>query len=241
MVQVVAGCVLLVAIMMFARWFANAPPATVIRTAKWTGVLLALGGGILLMVNGRLGWLLAVVAGLVPWVMRGLHARNAIRGVRFVFEKMTPGNAAAGRVSRVETQFLRMTLEHDSGALCGEVLQGPFRGRMLSQLSFDEAIEFYRQCAADPRSAQVLGTWLDRTWPDWAERAAAREPPPDAPATEQMSRAEAYAVLGLQAGATPGDIKAAHRRLMGIMHPDRGGSNYLAAKINRAKDILLGD
>ena len=241
MTQVVVGCLLLLAIMMVARWFVTASPATVLRTAKWTGVLLALGGGTLLMVSGRLGWLLALVAGLSPWMLRAMHARNALRAVRSVYERMAPGAAGPGRMSRVETRFLRMALDHDAGTLSGEVLDGPFRGRKLSQLSFDEAIELSRQCAADPRSAQLLGAWLDRTWPDWAERAAAREPPPAAPAGEQMSRAEALDVLGLAGDAKPDDIKAAHRRLMGLIHPDRGGSNYLAAKINRAKDILLND
>ncbi|HIJ62183.1 MAG TPA: molecular chaperone DnaJ [Rhodospirillaceae bacterium] len=241
MTLVVAGCLLLVAIMMVARWFVTASPAIVLRTAKWTGVLLALGGGTLLMVSGRLGWLLALVAGLSPWVLRAMHARNALRAVRFAFERMAPGGPGPGRVSRVETQFLRMTLDHDAGTLSGEILDGPFRGRKLSQLSFDEAIELSRQCAADSRSAQVLEAWLDRTWPDWAERSASRQPPPPAPGGEQMSRAEALDVLGLSGDAKAEDIKAAHRRLMGLIHPDRGGSNYLAAKINRAKDILLND
>lgn len=241
MVQVLAGCVLLVAIMMFARWFATATPATVLKTAKWTGILAVLGGGTLLLVGGRLGWLLALVLGLAPWALRALHLRNLLQALRFAFERIGPGGSAPGRSSRVETQFLRMVLDHDSGALGGEILDGPYRGRRLSQLSFDEAIELYRQCAADPRSAQLLAAWLDRTWPDWADRAAAREPPPAAPASEQMSRTEAFAVLGLPPDATPADIKSAHRRLMAIMHPDRGGSNYLAAKINRAKDILLSD
>jgi curved DNA-binding protein CbpA len=56
-----------------------------------------------------------------------------------------------------------------------------------------------------------------------------------------MNRDEALAVLGLKNGATADTIRAAHRRLMKELHPDRGGSDYLAAKVNQAKDVLLQD
>jgi len=55
-----------------------------------------------------------------------------------------------------------------------------------------------------------------------------------------MSRDEAYEVLGLHPGASETDIKEAHRRLMRGAHPDAGGSDWLAARINQARDILLG-
>jgi curved DNA-binding protein CbpA len=54
-----------------------------------------------------------------------------------------------------------------------------------------------------------------------------------------MSRSEAFSVLGLSEGATIAEVRAAHRRLILQIHPDKGGSSYLAAKINQAKDILL--
>jgi len=100
-------------------------------------------------------------------------------------------------------------------------------------------MELARQCAGDAQSIQVLEVWLDRTWPDWRERAAARPPPPSS--TGPMSRDEALAVLGLGPKPTPAEVRSAHRRLMAMVHPDLGGSNYLAAKINLAKDTLLSD
>ena len=60
------------------------------------------------------------------------------------------------------------------------------------------------------------------------------------PRVASMSRSEALNVLGLQEGATDEQIRAAHRRLIQQTHPDKGGTNYLAAKINEAKDVLLG-
>jgi len=60
------------------------------------------------------------------------------------------------------------------------------------------------------------------------------------PSSGRMSRAEALKVLGLEESAGEEEIRAAHRRLILQAHPDKGGTSYLAAKINEAKDILLG-
>ena len=54
-----------------------------------------------------------------------------------------------------------------------------------------------------------------------------------------MSAAEALQVLGLEPGASREEITAAHKKLMQRIHPDKGGSSYLASRINQAKDLLL--
>jgi hypothetical protein len=132
-----------------------------------------------------------------------------------------------------------MTLEHDSGAMVGEVLQGEHRGRRLGELSLSQLLALRDEC--DPQSLQLLDTWLDREHgDDWRQRAGAdgarREPPP--PRNAAMDRNEAYDILGLEPGATVDEVRAAHRRLIQRLHPDRGGSTFLAAKINEAKRVL---
>ena len=71
-----------------------------------------------------------------------------------------------------------------------------------------------------------------------SEQAGAGEGQPRRP-QPNMSAEEAYSILGLKPGASDDDIKAAYRRVIGQLHPDRGGTDYLAAKVNQAKDVLL--
>ncbi len=149
------------------------------------------------------------------------------------------GQKSAGQRSRVATSLLAMELDHDSGRMEGSVLAGPFKGRLLSQLGDEELRAFHRQCTSvNDQSRALFEAWLDRSKAGWREAWNAAPGSASAP-SGKMSRAEALAVLGLKEGATADDIRAAHRRLMKEFHPDHGGSDYLAAKINQAKDVLL--
>ncbi len=154
-----------------------------------------------------------------------------------------PGsNTRSGRpASTVRTEHLEMELEHESGAMRGRVLKGAFAGRDLDSLRPVELAQLWQDCRfADPQSAQLIEAFLDRVHPSWRDdmaRAGAGPPPgSDGP----MTRAEAFEILGLSPDASPEAIRQAHRALMQKMHPDRGGSTYLAAKINEAKDVALG-
>ena len=118
------------------------------------------------------------------------------------------------------------------------MLAGRFAGRALDVLTDSELLDLREECVTDADSLRVLEAYLDRRLgADW--RSAQRTPPPRG-AGSDMTRDEALAVLGLTEGATVDEIRAAHRRLIQRMHPDVGGTADLAARINRAKDVLLG-
>lgn len=243
MPPLIIGILLLVVFVLFGRWFATASPGRVLRTAKWAGAATLLSVGVLLALTGRLGWALAAVVGAMPWATRAWRAHALYHGLRGASRRMRGGQPAGGATSAVETTFLRMALDHDSGDMDGVILQGASQGRRLSGLTRGEFAALWRLCRGDPQSRQLLAAWVERVRPEWDEPAeeddgafgqAGRAAPGG------MSREEAFDVLGLTAGAGVDDIKAAHRRLMTGVHPDRGGSTYLAARINQAKDVLLG-
>jgi hypothetical protein len=133
-----------------------------------------------------------------------------------------------------------MELDHDTGAMHGTVLKGTHAGKTLDSLARGALLEFYLEAGTpDAETARLLEAYMDRTLDaDWRAEAERQRSPSQAGSA--MSREEAMKILGLQEGATEDQIRAAHRRLMMQNHPDRGGSDYIAAKINEAKDVLLG-
>ncbi len=151
------------------------------------------------------------------------------------------GTRSARQTSRVRTAALEMELDLDTGAMNGLVLVGQFEGRELDALSEDELRLLYTELRGDPESVQVLEAYLDRRAPTWRDGfdADTGEGLGAAPAAGSMTEEEAYEVLGLAAGASEAEIRKAHRRLMKRVHPDTGGSVFLAARINEAKDVLL--
>jgi hypothetical protein len=149
------------------------------------------------------------------------------------------GQPTGGQSSRIVTDHLEMELDHDSGAMRGRVLKGVFAGRAIERLAPAELALLWRDCRySDPRSAQLIEAYLDRTHPTWREDMSRAEN--ESGYGGIVSREQAYEILGLKPGASEEEIRRAHRELMKKMHPDRGGSDYLASKINEAKDVLLG-
>jgi hypothetical protein len=194
---------------------------------------------IYLAVTGRLHWLGAVVAALLPFLRRILPLiLRALPFLNHLRRQRSSSTQSAGNRSEVQTAVIRMTLDHDSGVMYGTVLTGPLEGRELGNLSEQEFIELLRYCREqDQESARLLEAYLDKRFGDsWRQDDPGQTPPQQ---ESTMNREEALQILGLSAGASREEIIEAHRRLMQRLHPDRGGSDYLAAKINQAKDLLL--
>jgi hypothetical protein len=210
------------------RAFASTPPAQLLQLGKWMAVALVGGVALFLLATGRAANALESLLVLVPLFVRWRALWQGLRNAT----GPTPGQSSA-----VETAWLRMSLDHDSGAMDGVVLQGARRGARLSECGRDDLLALLAELRVqDPEAAELLEAYLDRAHSDWRETAAPRDEAPASSAA--MTREEAYRILGLEPGADEQAIRAAHRRLMVKLHPDQGGSTYLAAKINQARDLL---
>jgi len=234
------AAVLLLSIVVAAlavRWFVNANPANLARGIRMGAIWLAVAAVLAMVAAGRLPWLLGLIVPLIPLILAILARRRRRQGPAGDWD------VSGGQQSTVTTKYLDMAFDHDSGVLNGRVIAGAFEGRMLSDMQLDELKALLQEVLAveDTESSSVLTTYLDRTYgDDWrgGDHAGDDRRPPKGGA---MTRDEAWRVLGLPPDATDEEIRAAHRRLMKQAHPDHGGSDYLASKINEAKDILLGD
>lgn len=232
MTSFIIGLVVVVGGWWLIKVFANAQPA------KVRGLIRKLGGGAIIAFSALLA-LKGQINLAMPLFLLGL----GLMGQQMVFPNGMPWQRKSpGQSSRVATSLLAMELEHDSGRMDGEVLAGPFKGRRLSSLSLAETQRLHAQAAGTPdQSRALLEAWIERTHPEWREtwngaaRSQSHGPSP------KMTKAEALAILGLKGKVSEDEIRAAHRRLMKTAHPDLGGSDYLAAKINEAKEFLLQD
>jgi DnaJ-domain-containing protein 1 len=130
-----------------------------------------------------------------------------------------------------------MELDHDTGRMSGQVLAGSYQGASLEALDRDTLIKLLSEIDDDSRD--LLAAYLDRREPGWRENTQG-DPGGARPSDGgKMTEREAYQILGLQPGANPAEISRAHRSLIKKLHPDQGGTTYLAARINEAKDVLL--
>jgi hypothetical protein len=233
MPALLAALVILVAVGFSIAWFSRANPTTVARRARVGLVFLAAlaVGAVLLLSVDFLPTLLPELFGLAGVVITGLIARALRHRPSGGFS--TPGG---GQRTETHTAHLQAWIDHGTGDVGGRVVRGAFAGRFLEHLSDADLLALRGECASDSDSLRILEAYLDRRLgPDWRDRSR----PPPAGAGPALGRAEALAILGLTEGATADEIRAAHRRLIQRVHPDVGGSADLAARINRAKDILL--
>lgn len=240
MTYLILGLVALVVVILAMHGFTRANTTALARNLRMAGGIILLSAAVALTLRGMVShalplavigwWLIAGQRGM-PWSSGGGTSQQS-----------------PGQSSRVVTDYLEMELDHDTGAMRGRVLKGAFAGREIESLAPIEMALLWRDCQfADPPSAQVIEVYLDRVHPTWREDLAREEGAHGAggetrqpgPSSGVMRVEEALEILGLEPGASEDDIRRAHRELMLKLHPDRGGSTYLAAKINEAKDVLL--
>lgn len=217
----------------FLSNFAHANPTTLAKFFKVIAAIVALVIAGLLAIRGRID-IAILIGSLGAWLLGWS---------RFTFPNLA-GRAqqTSGGTSRVRSTLIEMTLDHDTGAMEGSVLAGSLAGQQLEALDQARLRDLLAECyASDRDGARLLETYLDRRFPHWREDSENKEQPQaDAqPASGVMTSEEAYRILDLQPGATPDQIRQAHRFLMKKLHPDQGGSTYLAARVNQAKDLLL--
>jgi hypothetical protein len=227
----ILGIAVLALLLWAGKGFSKADPkqaARVVRSMGGVGALLFAG---FLLLRGEFG--VAIPAGLF-----GLGLLGWVSGWPASLTRGT--QKSAGQVSRVRTAFLEMELDHDTGAMRGRVIAGPHQGSGLDALDPATLIGLLGEIDGDSRD--LLAAYLDRRQPGWREHAqgdAAAGRGRRSAQSGKMTEEEAYQILGIQPGASAEDISRAHRSLMKKLHPDQGGSTYLAARVNEAKDVLL--
>ena len=230
----VLGLCLVVGLALMGRWLLNAEPRKILKAAKWLGIVLVGALAMVVLFRGGLQGVAVAVPPFLLFLFRGRRIWQAMRNAAKTAQGPTPGQSTG-----VRTRWLAMTLDHDTGAMDGEVLQGPFAGRYLSDLSPQELSALADELDDDTESRQVFDAWLERMGPEMGEQAGDGAPPPGGEGESGMTVARAREILGVGPDADEKEIREAHRRLMLANHPDHGGSSWLATQINLAKDLLL--
>ena len=202
--------------------------------AKQRVAVLSTAGPVLVIMAGSLLTLLRRGAIGIPLIIIGVSWWRRNRSKR-------PIISAEGKKSTVRSANLEMELDHDTGEMDGTILTGRLQGVRLSSLREEEILSLYFDFRSDTDSISLLESFLDRYYPDWRDRvdSDASRNRNDTSGFDNMTKQEAYQILGLEPNASQEEIHQAWRRLIKGVHPDSGGSVFLAAKINTARDILL--
>lgn len=237
MAWLVFGLAAVGGVFLILRGLMGLNPRLAVKVLAWLVGAGAAGLIALLSIRGGFGHILAILFFTLPLILRWRQTRQYFSNLR---------GPRAGNNSGVETRFLRMTLNHDTGTLDGTVLDGSFRGKRLGEMSLEDQLALLAECRIeDEESATVLEAYLDRihggSWRNGDDPAqgAGQGGGTGAGSAGPMTRKEALEILGLTEGASAEDVIRAHRSMMKKHHPDQGGSTYFATKLNQAKDILL--
>jgi hypothetical protein len=230
MPTIIFGVLVLILLLWALNAYSKADPKVLVKVVRPAGGIVALAVAAFLLMRGHLEVAIPLGLaglGLLGW---GPFASSSL------FQRM---QKTPGQVSRVRAAFVEMELDHDTGAMRGTLLAGRHAGAALDTLDLTTLLELLIEVDADSRA--LLEAYLDRREPSWRERAqgtgGGAGPTPER--RGKMTEEEAYQILGVPRGASANEIGKAHRSLMKKLHPDQGGSNYLAAQINEAKELLL--
>ena len=234
MITLLYGIAAALLVWWLSKLFAQANPVAMARGLKLAGGVASLAGAGLMLVRGRVDMAM-LLGGVAAWLF-------GWSGYRFPSFAGARTSRTPGAVSRVRSAMIEMELDHDSGTMDGTVLAGALAGRRLESLDETALMTLYEGCRRqDPDGVRLLEAYLDRRFAGWRQDAHAdTDPGPRGQARPgAMTEQEAYQILGLEPGAGADDVRRAHRALMKKLHPDQGGSTYLAARVNEAKEILL--
>jgi len=225
------GVVALVLLLVGSKYLSNVNPRTLVPAVRTAGGIGALAAAGFLATRGLLGFAL-------PLGLAGLSLLGWLPfGPAGVFQR---SQKSPGQASQVRSAFIEMELDHDTGAMRGRILAGQHEGAELDTVNVTTLTGFLPNI--DEESRALLMAYLDRREPSWRDHAdggAAAGSGSSSWNSGKMTEQEAYQILGLQPGANADEIGRAHRTLMKKLHPDQGGSTYLAARVNEAKDVLL--
>jgi hypothetical protein len=238
MPTLIAGVIVVFVLYTLLQMFSAAKPAVLARAVKIVGGVLALAVAAVTGLKGELAVAIPIGvfgAGLLGWSPFGGSPLGRFGGL---FGGIG-AQRSAGQASRVRSQFLEMSLDHDSSQLTGRIIAGPYASHSLNEFSLSQLLALVP--SFDAESVALLESYLDRRFPAWRQDAQGDTTGRQsrAPSGGKMTEEEAYQILGLQPGAGRDEISRAHRGLMKKLHPDQGGSTYLAARVNEAKDTLL--
>lgn len=227
-INLILAILVIIALSYLYNHFRRRPSGNSKKISLKTLAYLVSGILILLVATGRVHWITAIFAALVPLVFRLVPLALQLLPVLRHWQQQ------GAQYSVLQTTYLRLQLDQRSGALRGDVIAGPHAGKTLQQLgpeALDELMDFYQR--HDPESLRLLHAYLQQV------HGGPGSGQDEAAPSGSMTRREALDILGLDENAGPEDIQKAHKKLMQRLHPDRGGSNYLAAKVNEAKSVLL--
>jgi DnaJ-domain-containing protein 1 len=238
MPTLIAGAVAVLVLYLLLQMFRAANPAVLARALKIVGGVVSLAVAAFVGLRGELAVAIPLGvfgAGLLGWSPFNTSGFPNFGGLFSGFNTQR----SAGQSSQVRSQYLEMILDHDSGRLAGRILAGPHAGHSLDEFDLPQLAAMMP--GFDAESVALLESYLDRRFPAWRENAERNTAGGQrrAASSGKMTDEEAYQILGLQPGANRDDIGRAHRTLMKKLHPDQGGSTYLAARVNEAKDTLL--